>query len=309
MPDEPLILGWDIGGTTCSAVVATADGEILDRREWPSRVEAGPDAMRAEFLDRAAALRESHAVGGVGVSVGGPMDSLRGVVHSPPHLPGWDEVPLADLLGGALKLPVVVEHDAAACLLAERLWGAAAGATHCAYLTCGTGCGAGLMIDGRVVRGPDGRTPELGHVRLAADGPVVFGKAGCVESFCSGAGIAELAAWMFPYRFDGPADPAELVRLADEGSLASQQVLAEAARRLGQACAILADLFAPQVIVLGALARHFGDDWVRQVRESFADEALPINAAGARIVPAALGERLGDLSPIAACLHRTEQIA
>jgi len=131
----------------------------------------------------------------------------------------------------------------------------------------------------------------------------MFGKAGCLESFAAGAGIARLAPFMFPQRFPGPVEPAELVRLRDRGDESAAGVLAESARRLGQGCAILADLFSPQVIVLGSLARHFGPAWVEQVRGSFAREALPINAASTRIVPYELDD-LQDLSPIAACVWR-----
>lgn len=306
---DKLILGWDVGGTKSAAVVGTADGRILARKEWSSRVEIGPENMVAQFLVEARKLLaetgpdtvSAARIDAVGVSIGGPLDTLHGVIQSPPHLPGWDNIPLKDRLADALHLPVVVEHDAVACLLAEWLWGAAQGSTHCAYLTCGTGCGAALMIDGRIVRGPAGRSPEFGHVRLADAGPVMFGKAGCVESFAAGAGIAQLAPFMFPARFSGPIEPPELVRLRDGGDASAATVLDESARRLGQACAILADVFYPQVIVLGPLARHFGPAWVDRVRASFAAEALPINAAATRIVPHQL-DNMQDLSPIAACV-------
>ena len=305
-----LILGLDVGGTKSAVVVGSADGRILAREVFPSLTQRGPGAMIEQFLARANHLRSKFpGIGTVGVSIGGPMDALRGIIQSPPHLPGWDNIPLADRLADALSPPgsppirVVVEHDAIACLLAEWLWGAARGATHCAYLTCGTGFGAGLMIDGRPVRGPAGQSPEFGHVRLAADGPVMFGKAGCCESFCGGDGISLLAGFMFPTRFAGPVQPAELVALRNSGDAQAAAVLAESARRCGQAAAILADLFCPQVIVLGSLARRFGQAWVEAVRESFAAEALPVNSASTRIVPYALDD-MQDLSPIAAAVYR-----
>lgn len=305
MADAELILGWDVGGTKSAAVLGTRDGRIVAREEWASEVGRGPDAMRRDFLDAAAKLVEGHGGPiGVGVSIGGPMDAMRGVIYSPPHLSGWDDVPLAELLANNLHLPVVVEHDAAACLLAEHLWGGAVGATHAAYLTCGTGCGAGVLIEGRVLRGPGGQSPELGHVRLAPDGPVMFGKAGCLESFASGAGIADLAPFMFPDHFDGPVPPKRLLELAGRGDEQAAAVLAGAGRRLGQACAILVDLFAPQVILLGTLARRFGPAWVAGVHSAMADESLADRAACVRIEAANLGDRLQDLSPIAAFIHR-----
>ncbi len=299
------ILGWDVGGTKSAAVVASAGGEVLARREWPSRAERGPDAMTRDFLARAGELLdECPDVAGVGVSIGGPLNPLTGVVLSPPHLPRWDRVPIADLLRRELALPVVVEHDAAACLLAEWLWGAARGTTHAVYLTCGTGCGAGILIGGRILRGPDGQSPEVGHIRLAPDGPVLFGKAGCTESFCSGEGIGKLAGWMFPEHFGPETDTRRLADLSAGGDARAREVLLTSARRTGQLCALLADTFSPQVIVLGSLARYFGPWWRGEIERAFRDEALPANSSHTAIAPAALGERLQDLSAIAAWVYR-----
>jgi glucokinase len=345
---KTMYLGWDVGGTKSAAVVGSGEGTILDRQEWPSNAPAGPEAMLADFLVHAKAMIAAHkGVAMVGVSVGGPLNTLTGEVLSPPHLPGWDHVPLAAILQRKLGLPVVVEHDAAACLEAEWLWGAAAGTTHAAYLTCGTGCGCGVLIDGRILRGPHGQSPEIGHVRLADEGPELFGKSGCVESFCGGQGIGLSASWMFPKLFDRsmtakdlhdlvvrhvaqpppavkPGPRAKAARAVLPGAMpksaraclvpaahgqdaratAARAVLEHSAKRTGQVCSILADLIAPQVIVLGSLARYFGPWWVELVRQEFVRESLPINADHARIVPAKLGKKLQDLSAIAPCVFR-----
>ena len=304
-PSEHLVLGWDVGGTKSAAVVGTTGGQVVRRREWPSRAELGPEPMIAEFLRQAAALgREHEGISGVGVSIGGPLNTKTGVILSPPHLPGWDRVPLARRLGEALGLAVTVEHDAAACLEAECLWGAAQGATHAVYLTMGTGCGSGVLIDGEILRGPEGQSPEVGHVRLAPDGPVLFGKAGCVESFCSGQGIGLLAGWMFPGRFREPVDTKELADLAEAGDEQGRAVLVEAARRTGQLCSLLADLIAPQVIVLGSLGRYLPAWWRQEIDRAFREEALAVNSRHTRIVPAGLADRLQDLSAIAPCVWR-----
>lgn len=299
MGSGSVFLGWNVGGTSSSAVVADAAANILEREGWPSLAQRGPAAMIADFMARAERMLARYPIDAIGVSIGGPLDTSTGTVLSPPHLPGWDGVPLAAMLRENFHRDVFVEHDAAACLLAEWLWGAAKGLTHVAYLTCGTGCGAGLMIGGRIVRGPKGQTPELGHVRLAPEGPEAFGKRGCVESFCSGAGISKLAPFMFPERFSSPTGPERLKALADSGDSAAKAVLDEAARRTGQLCAILADIFAPQAILLGSLGRYLGPAWVAKIEEAFREEALPSNSRHTVLRLPGLGERLQDLSAVA----------
>jgi glucokinase len=183
--------------------------------------------------------------------------------------------------------------------MAEVLWGNGKGKTWACYLTCGTGCGAGIMIDGKILRGPQGETPEAGHIRMSDCGPVMFAKAGCAESFSSGSGLKLLAHCIRPYRFPENIDLKELSGLATNGDADALAVIGESARRTGQLCALLADLFAPQVIILGSLARYLPSCWLDNIRHEFASEALAANAQHTDIIPAALGERLQDLSALA----------
>ena len=97
-------------------------------------------------------------------------------------------------------LPARIEHDAAACCLAEYHWGLGIGRSRLVYLTCGTGFGAGIVIDGKPYYGAGGRTVEIGHARFRDDGPEAFGKIGCVEAYRAGASLGKLAAWKFPGR-------------------------------------------------------------------------------------------------------------
>ena len=125
-----------------------------------------------------------------------------------------------------------------------------------------------------------------------------------MESFCAGEGISKLACWMFPARWSVPPSTRGLHYLHRRGDADATAVLVESACRTGQLCALLADAFAPQVIVLGSLARYFGPWWVELVRREFRREALAVNATGVRIVPAGLGPRLQDLSCVAPCVFK-----
>lgn len=301
--NEITFIGWDVGGSKSSAVIGSADGRVLARETWPSRTERGPDAMIDDFFSALDPLIERFPNSvAAGVSIGGPMNPVYGTILSPPHLPGWDNLPLRDTLMKVLQMPVIVEHDAAACLLAEYLWGNATDVTHAAYITAGTGCGAGILIDGRILRGPAGQTPEMGHVRMAEKGPLVYGKEGCVESFCSGTGISMLAVELFPERFPKPVSVRDLAQFAAMGDEPARQVLLTAAGWMGRLCAMLTDIFIMEVIIVGSLGRYLPEWWMEAVREEFAREALPQNGGQTQIVTPALGDQLQDLSAIAPCV-------
>ena len=299
-----VFLGWDVGGTKCSAVVGTEAGVVLRTLSWPSRVARGPEAMRGDFLDKLPELRNEFGdFEALGVSIGGPLDTNRGIIYSPPNLPGWEGIPLRDHLEKETGLPVHVEHDAIACLLAELFWGAAQNCRHVIYLTAGTGCGAGILIDGKPLRGPSGQTPEVGHIRIAENGPVCFGKAGSIESYSSGTGISLLAPFLFPHRFREPVPARELVRLSEEGDEQAREILRVSAEKTGRGCALLGDLFSPEVILIGSLARYLPEWWLEVVCESFRQEVLPANGKNTRILPAGLGDRLQELSSLAPAIY------
>jgi glucokinase len=263
--------------------------------------------MIKDFTERAQLLRTRFSgVVIVGVSVGGPLDPERGIIYSPPHLPGWDALPLRDLVERDLRLRVIVEHDAVACLTAEWIWGAARNTTHAVYCTAGTGFGAGIMIDGKVVRGPSGQTTEIGHLRLAEKGPFLYGKNGSAESFCSGTGITLMARDMHPDLFAKIKDSRELCQCAELGSPEAREVLMESARWTGRAYAILADLFSPEVIIAGSLSRYLPPWWLNEVVAELRREALPNNCSHTRVVPPELGDQVQDLSAIGPCLFHTQ---
>ncbi len=144
-PERDAIAGVNIGGTTTSVLAGTAGGTIRERRSWPTQARDG-EALYASIRDTLRSIAPD--VRAIGVAVGGPMNARSGVVVAAPHLPGLHGFPLRERLREDLERPVVVHHDAAACALAEYRWGIDREVTGLVYLTCGTGFGAGLVIDG-----------------------------------------------------------------------------------------------------------------------------------------------------------------
>lgn len=320
-----LLGGVDIGGTKCAVALGRAgDGgvEVIQKVQFPT--PATPEESISRLHDAMAKLLEEQGgdtLRAIGISCGGPLDSKSGLILSPPNLPLWDRIDCVTPLQETFGVPVALQNDANACALAEWKWGAGKGTRNMVFLTFGTGMGAGLILDGRLYTGTNDMAGEAGHMRLAKDGPIGFGKAGSFEGFCSGGGIAKLAKQIVREELAaGGRPPAFCPTLAQLDDITAKSV-GEAAeqgdelalgiyrivgQKLGRGLAILVDLLNPEMIVIGSIyARQ------RSILEPIAlaelrEEALPLSLEVCRIVPAGLGERVGDLAALSVALNVLE---
>ncbi len=283
--------GLDIGGTKTAFLTGDAQGRILSRHEVKTGEYPGWEAV----LDAALPARGSPAA--VGVSCGGPLDAGRGLILSPPNLPGWDRVPVTDWLAGRCGAPAFLENDANACALAEWRFGAGRGCRDMVFLTFGTGFGAGLILGGRLYRGAAGLAGEIGHLRCRPDGPEGYGKRGSYEGFCSGGGIRRLSG----------LSAKETVERARRGDEKAREALKTSATALGMACAMLMDLLNPERIVIGSIFAR-AESWFREDMEKvIAQEALPLTREACRVVAAELGDAVGDIAAITVAIDGLEE--
>ena len=265
------IIGVDVGGTKCAVTYGQKEGFELHIREKIRFATTDVDETIANIV-RAVddVMRKNGLTAGntaaIGVSCGGPLDSRTGVVMSPPNLPGWDNIPIVKLLGDRFGIRTGIHNDANACALAEWKFGAGIGARNMAFLTFGTGLGAGLILDGKLYAGTNDNAGELGHIRLSDFGPVGYGKCGSFEGFASGGGIAQLArfkvsekhqmgqrvSWCAPGQLDEitARDVADAAAAGDELALEIYRI---SATYLGRGLAIVIDLINPEVIVIGGI--------------------------------------------------------
>jgi glucokinase len=300
---EQLYLGVDIGGTSCSVCVGSADATILDRTELATGL--GPDGARRTIDGLAVAARRlaaHHPIVAAGISSGGPLDTVAGVILDPPNLAGWEGTPIVSLLEQATGVPTSLENDANAGALAEWRFGAGRGAASLVFLTFSTGMGAGLILGGRLHRGAGGVAGEVGHIRLADDGPSGYGKRGSFEGFCSGPGLARLVAAELGAGH-GQLTGRDVVERARAGDAVALRAVTVSGERLGQGLALLIDVLNPEVIVVGGMGFRLGDLLLEPARRVAAAEAIPAAATACRIVPAALGERIGDVAAICVALE------
>jgi glucokinase len=304
--NAPSILGFDVGGTKTGVLIGTTQGEIRARRSFFTRPERGFQPVFDQIVETAdEVLKEARsAVLAISVSIGGPLDVLNGIIKSPPNLPGWQDIPLKQLLERRFQLPVYVEHDGNAGALSEFFFGAGRGFKNIIFITMGTGFGAGLILDGRLYRGTSDVAGEAGHIRVAEDGPLCYGKAGSLEGYGSGTGIARLAQMMYPKRWGPETTARELHDAWHAGSPEARAVFARAALYLGRGLAILADILNPQRIILGGLGMRAQEALIKPAMRVFAEEALSEAQRVCEIVPAQLGESIGDIAAICAALDQ-----
>ena len=302
------IIGLDIGGTKCAVLVGTYQGEVLQREQFPTESERGFEHTWERLCAHVAKAEEAvrgqgNAVAALSVSIGGPLDCERGIIYSPPNLPGWDAIPLREMLQERFGVPAHVEHDGNAGALAEWRFGAGVGVQSLVFLTMGTGLGGGMILDGRLYRGARDMAGEVGHVRLAPDGPLAYGKRGSWEGLCAGPAFAALAEEMYPLRWGAGVDTREVVRLALDGDAQAVAVVERVAENMGRGLAMLVDLLNPEMIVIGSMAVRLGELLLMPTRRALCSEALPAAADACQVVPAKLGERLGDVAALCAAIE------
>ena len=192
------LIGFDIGGTKCAAILGKTNGasvQIVEKSVFATADQPDPSACIHRFIAETERLLKrvpEAAPDAIGISCGGPLDSSAGVIQSPPNLPRWDDVPVCRILKEHFHIPAYLCNDADACALAEWKYGAGRGTKNMIFLTFGTGMGAGLILNGALYSGACGMAGECGHIRLANEGPEGYGKHGSFEGFCSGGGIAKL---------------------------------------------------------------------------------------------------------------------
>ncbi|MFV0401136.1 MAG: ROK family protein [Oscillospiraceae bacterium] len=324
------LAGIDIGGTKTAVILArqserAAPPEILERIAFSTPVGAeakrGPiqiqEALR-EALERRKLSPSDLAA--IGASCGGPLDSENGLILSPPNLYGWDELPIVRGLEEAFGVPSALQNDADACALAEWRYGAGQGCRNMIFLTMGTGMGAGLILNGRLYSGTNGMGGEVGHTRLDRNGPVGYGKEGSFEGFCSGGGIAQVARTR-ALELLQTGKPASYCATLEELPNITARSVAEAAQaghsdalavwretgeRLGQGVSLLIDILNPERIVIGSIFQR-SETLLRESMELvIARETLSRNRSVCEIVPALLGDQIGDYAALSVARYRLD---
>ncbi|MGB9856560.1 MAG: ROK family protein [Dictyoglomaceae bacterium] len=304
-------LALDIGGTKIALGRFSEDGKLEEKIIFPTNVERGYKKIIEEIIENLKKLK-THDTIALGVGCGGPLDSEKGVILSPPNLPGWDNVPLKRDLEDALKIPVFLDNDANCACLGEYYFGAGKGVKNLVYITVSTGIGGGVIIDGKILHGQRDSAGEVGHQTILPDGPLCnCGNRGCLEALASGTAIAKraeeavlrgedtiLKEWSKREKIS-----AKMVRSAYlQGDKIAEKIWKSALEYLGIGIGNVITIVSPERVVLGGGIMNAGEEVLETVKRVVKERVKLVPIDKVEIVLAQLGEDVGIYGALALAL-------
>ena len=290
---KQVCFGADIGGTTVKLGLVSREGELLDKREFPTFRDMG--ATFDDIADHMRQVMESFPdceCVGVGVGVPGPIVDQSKVIHCA-NL-GWENVDVAQELSSRAKVPVRVANDANLAALGEQWQGGGKGCRNLVMFTVGTGVGAGIICDGRIIAGATGGGGEVGHITVPfhPDWQCGCGRKGCLEATASATGIIRAAKAFSPFKEMDKVTAKDVYDAAAAGDQNAQAVVKEAGAALGYAAAVVSCVVNPEVILLGGGVSAAGSALMDPVAEAFdANKFIP--CGDVRFALAQLGNTAG----------------
>lgn len=313
------VMGFDIGGTKIAICLGTSDGKLIASTRVNNQdrdpAEVLPELVTAGKQLLADAGIPASDLRAIGIGSPSPMDWKNGIIQGPFNMPLWKNVPIRDYLAGAFGVQAFFDNDANAAGMAEWLFGAGRNSHNMLYLTMSTGIGAGIIANGRILRGIGNYGGEAGHMILDVNGPMCnCGLRGCYEAFCGGKAIAQRLQQELADKpdsaivkaADGNVEKIDMkaleiaVRADDEYAC---KVWDDMIERNAQAMGMLMNIFNPEIIALGTIAIRTGDLFMKPLLERIGKYTWPQMNNACSIVTSELGSSIGELSGIAVALY------
>ncbi len=319
-----LILGVDLGSTKILTAVVDAEGKMLSRDHSITAAAKGQDYVIHAILESAGRSLEQAGmsaaeISAIGVGAPGISNPETGILFTSPHLPGWKNVPLRDIVQKALGKKTFMINDANAAALGELRFGAARGARNFIYITVSTGIGGGIVIDGKIYGGAIGIAGEVGHMTINDKGPLCkCGNRGCWEMLASGTALAREArehiekggkTSILEYAGgDIGAVKAEAVqKAAQAGDVLAKEIIAQTAYYLGVGLANLVNIFNPEMIVIGGGLSNMGDMLLEPAYMTARERAFKESYGAVRFARAELGRNSGVMGAVAFALEELKK--
>ena len=301
-------IGIDVGGTNVKIALVDNKGKIIYSNSIPTRAEMGYEYTINNMKEAITELiKETKSdpknIESIGFGFPGQIDYQKGIVRLAPNIPGWVNVPIAEIMEREFGIPTRVDNDVRCAALGELNYGAGQGCDNLICITVGTGIGSGLVINGKLVRGASNAAGEIGHIKLDMNGGPLCGcgDRGCLEAFASGPSIVALAEEYIKggkstkYRELANPDitPYIVSEAAKQGDPVAKRIFTIVGEYIGIGLASVVNLLNPEKIIIGGGVAAAGDLLLTPIKESLIKRAMPIAGSAVEIVPAQLGNSAG----------------
>ena len=309
------VVGIDIGGTKIACGIVDSKGKLVCKKVLPTLSDKGREVSLLQVYRSVEEVLEESGIerselAGIGVCAPGPLDPLKGMVHNPPNLKGWKELPLAELLRKKFRVPVKLENDANAAGIAELKWGAARGYKHVLYVTVSTGIGTAVIIDGKIYHGKNGMAGEGGHVTIKYDEEKAIcncGNHGCIEALASGSYTSKsLVDKIQKGMVSGSEDIVKacggkienlnmemIGAAAKKGDRLAIDTIEEEGRLIGIWLGGMISVLDPEIIVIGGGVALLGNIFFKAIRKTAPKYTINVFASKTPIVEAELRKDVG----------------
>ncbi len=302
-------IGIDVGGTNVKIALVDENGKIIYSNSVPTYAQMGYEYTVNNIKQAIKDLMketntQSTDIQGIGFDFPGQVDCKTGVVKLAPNIPGWVNVPIAQMIEEEFNIPTRIDNDVRCAALGEMKFGAGRGCENFICITVGTGIGSGLVVNGKLVRGAANAAGEIGHIKLQMkDGPICgCGDTGCLEAFASGPSIVAMAQEYLKggkstkfreMAADGEITPYIVAKAAEAGDPVARRIFAIVGEYIGLGLTSVINLLNPERVIIGGGVAEAGELLLEPIRKTIKERAMVVAGQSVEIVPAELGNSAG----------------
>lgn len=304
-------IGIDVGGTNVKIALVDDNGKIIYSNSVPTYAKMGYEYTVNNIKQAIKDLmKETNTtpsdIEGIGFDFPGQVDCKTGVVKLAPNIPGWVNVPIAQMIEDEFHIPTRIDNDVRCAALGELKFGAGRGCENFICITVGTGIGSGIVINGKVVRGATNAAGELGHIKLQMNGGPICGcgDTGCLEAFASGPAIVAMAQEYIKggkstkFREMAAAEGGEITpymvaKAAEEGDPVAKRIFEIVGEYIGIGLTSVINLLNPERVIIGGGVAESGELLLGPIRKTIKERAMVVAGNAVGIVPAQLGNSAG----------------
>lgn len=303
-------IGIDVGGTNVKIALVDGEGKIIYSNSVPTYAQMGYEYTVNNIKQAIRDLMketntDAKEIEGIGFDFPGQVDYKTGVVKLAPNIPGWINVPIAQMIEEEFNIPTRIDNDVRCAALGELKFGAGKGCENFVCITVGTGIGSGLVINGQLVRGAANAAGEIGHIKLQMNGGPICGcgDTGCLEAFASGPSIVAMAQEYLKggksTKFremagaDGEITPYIVAKAAEAGDPVAKRIFEIVGTYIGMGLVSVINLLNPEKVIIGGGVAAAGDLLLDPIRKTIKERAMVVACNSVEIVPAELGNSAG----------------